>query len=260
MEIIKKTELIDDIRDGKMLSVSGSDLASHTKGKVGWRMSVKHFFRDAVRRVRANNPISPNQADIVNWILYDRFVYAAGATIPAKFTFYSVPSGSSSKTNVDTNMSQVKRLEDPQWFNAIGLGFYFNPNILFADLNAFLNTEYMNFCVGTKPYLQGPIQCFPGTAGPTGFSTKTAESYYVNGMANPQAYFDLRLPAGLNLGAQGPTDGLIGITILQGQSFWIDMLADGGGATLTASTASPNPGTGLTIMSYLFGILSRGVQ
>ena len=259
--VIVKNELIDDIREGKQFVVDATDVQSEFGGKVGSKkFSLKSFFRDAVRRVKAQNPISPNQADIVSWILYDRFIYAAGATIPAKFTFYSVPSGSGGKTNVDTNMTQVKRLEDPQWFNTVGLGFYFNPNILLSDLNGFLNTEYMNFWVGNKTYLTGPVQNFPGAAGVTGFSTKTAESFYVNGQADPMKYYDLRLPAGLAIGNQGTTDGLIGITILQGQAFWIDMLADGGGYTLAASTATPSPGTGLTIMSFLYGVLSRGVQ
>ena len=77
--------------------------------------------------------------------------------------------------------------------------------------------------------------------------------------------FDVRLPAGIHLGVDATntpivTDGLIGITILQGQQFRIEMNAPAGGAVLSAVGATPFPGTGLTIMAYLYGILSRGVQ
>ena len=76
--------------------------------------------------------------------------------------------------------------------------------------------------------------------------------------------FDVRLPAGIHLGVDANnvpivTDGLIGITILQGQQFRIEMNAPLGGAALAASGADP-AGTGLSIMAYLYGILSRGVQ
>lgn len=263
--IVKSHNVLDDIREGMGFELPISDIVG--SGKVGkFVTKTKNFFRDAKRMKRQENPISPNQADIVNWVLYDRFIFAAGTTIPGLFTFFSVPSGSAGKTTVDTNVSQVKRLQDPQWFNTTGVGFYFNPNVLPIDLFAFLNTEYMEFWVGDKWYLQGPMQCFPGAAGLTGFSSTVANAvapasggYLVNGTARPMDYFDVRLPAGLALGAQGTTDGLMGITILQGQAFYINCYAPAGGAALSAAGGA-TLGTGLTIMSYLYGILSRSVQ
>jgi hypothetical protein len=76
--------------------------------------------------------------------------------------------------------------------------------------------------------------------------------------------FDVRLPAGIHLGVDSNnvpivTDGLIGVTILQGQQFNVTCNAPAGGAALSAAAATP-PGTGLTVMCYLYGILSRGVQ
>lgn len=265
MEIIKRRSVLSEVQDGIGFEIPISDLVG--TGKVG-RQTVKtsDFFRNAKRKKRQENPISPNQADIVNWVLYDRSIFAAGTTVPAQFTLFSIPSGSGGKTNVDTNVTQVKRLEDPQWYNTTGVGFYFNPNVLPIDLFAFLNSEYMEFWVGQKTYLQGPLQCFPGAAGLTGFASTVANAvapasggYLVNGTANPMSYFDVRLPAGLGLGAQGMTDGLMGITILQGQAFFVNCYAPAGGAALSAAGGA-TLGTGLTIMAYLYGILSRSVQ
>lgn len=254
MNIIKRKSMMDDIRDGVGFHLPISDIMG--TGKVGnVSHNTKDFFRNAERRNKRQNPISPNQADIVNYVLYDRNIFAAGTTIANQFSFFVVPQGSAGKTGVDTNVGQVKRLEDPQWFNTMGVGFYFNPNVLFADLNSFLNTEFMQFWIGTKWYLEGPIQCFPGAAGVTG--GQTATPYFVNGMQSNANMFDVRLPAGLQLGSQGITDGLMGLTILQGQAFYINCYAPSGGAALTASGSG---GTGLTIMAYLYGILSRAVQ
>jgi hypothetical protein len=235
-------------------------------GKVGIRTSLTEFFKAAKRRMRAQNPIAPNQADIVKWILYDRFQFAAGTTVPNNFKFFTSPIGQNGKTQVDTNMEQVQRLADPLWFNTEGLGFFFGMLTAPADSNSFLNSEYMEYWVGQKVYLNGPIQCFPGGAGMYGSSSGTEDfASFANGQPRTDNVFDVRLPAGIHLGTDTAgnsivTDGLIGVTILQGQQFRIEMHAPSGGAALLAAGATPFAGTGLTIMAYLYGILSRGVQ
>lgn len=230
-------------------------------GKVGFKTSLTEFFRGAKRRARQTNPIAPNQADIVKWVLYDRFIFAAGTTVPNNFKFFTQPIGTNNKTKIDTNMDQVQRLADPLWFNTEGVGFFFLPNVADADLTAFINSEFMEFWVGQKTYLEGPIQVFPGGAGLWAAGGNTVIS---NGVPRIDNIYDVRLPAGIHLGVDSNnspiiTDGLIGVTILQGQQFRIEMNAPNGGAALSAAGATP-PGTGLTIMAYLFGILSRGVQ
>jgi hypothetical protein len=203
----------------------------------------------------------------VKWILYDRFQFGAATTVPNNFKFFTAPIGQSGKTKIDTNMEQVQRLADPLWFNTEGVGFFFAGNALLADLNAFVSSEYMEFWVGQKVYLEGPVQCFPGGAGVLASmgGTTTAgnlTTVATNGVPRTDNVFDVRLPAGIHLGTDSTgaaivTDGLIGITILQGQQFRIEMNAPAGGATLAAAGSG---GTGLTVMAYLYGILSRGVQ
>lgn len=238
-----------------------------SRNKVGFKTSMSEFFRAAKRKSFAQNPIAPNQADIVKWVLYDRFQFAPGTTVPNNFKFFTQPIGTAGKTKIDTNMDQVQRLSDPLWFNTEGLGFWFGTVNLLSDLNAFFQSEYMEYWVGQKVYLEGPIQVFPGGAGLQGVAdsaTPGVGATFSNGQARTDNVYDVRLPAGIHLGVDANnvpivTDGLIGITILQGQQFRIEMNAPMGGAALAASTATP-AGTGLTIMAYLYGILSRGVQ
>ena len=236
------------------------------RNQIGIKTTMTEFFKAAKRRNRQQNPIAPNQADIVNWILYDRFQFAPGTTVPNNFKFFVQPIGTNGKTKIDTNMDQVQRLPDPLWFNTTGIGFYFSNTTNPIDAQGFLDTEYMEYWVGQKVYLEGPIQCFPAGAGLYGAVTgDTQFAIEQNGQARIDNVFDVRLPAGIHLGvdaANNPivTDGLIGITILQGQQFKVELNAPLGGVALQPASSSPFPGGGLTIMCYLYGILSRGVQ
>lgn len=235
-------------------------------GKVGFKTKLTDFFQKARRRHYLQNPIAPNQADIVQWVIYDRFQFAASTTIPNDFRFFTTPMNSNNKTQVDTNMEQVARLPDPLWYNTTGVGFWFGILTSPTDINNFLNTEFMQWWVGQKVYLEGPLQCFPAGAGVQASMVGTGPATVIsNGQPRIDNVFDVRLPAGLHLGTdtqgvQIVSDGLIGVTILQGQQFRVQMMAPAGGAALTAVGATPFPGTGLTIMCYLYGILSRGVQ
>lgn len=264
-------KVLDNVKQGHGFELNVADFAS--KGKVSARGSFGDFMKAAKRRIRGSNPIAPNQADIVNWILYDRISYAAAAVIPNLSRLFVAPIGQSSKTKVDTNLDQVSRLPDPLWFNITHMGFFFNNNVLAVDLDAYFNSEYMELWVGQKTYLEGPVQCFPagvGRAGAVGLGTMTAAATNVSnnqgsGWPNLANLYDVRLPGGLNLGIDAGgnpvvADGLIGITILQGQQFNVQLKADAGGITLAATGAVPVPGTGLTVACYLHGVLSRGVQ
>jgi hypothetical protein len=230
--------------------------------KVGYRDALTEYRKHAraISKFRRQNPIAPNQADLVNWLLYDRYTVAASGTVPTNFKFFTAPIGSGTKTKADTNLDQVQRLPDPLWMNVVGIGFYFANNMALVDVTGFLNTYYMEFWVGQKVYIEGPHVVYPSASGLSG----TASGIITNGFPNFNNMFDLRLVAGLNLGAgmgsdgQPKTilsDGLTGITILQGQQFRVENNAPAGGLALAAS-----PATGLNIMCYLYGILSRGVQ
>lgn len=232
------------------------------------RANMADFTKAARARVRKSNPISPNQADYVNWILYDRITFAASAVVNQLTKLFVIPIGSSSKTKVDTNLEQVSVLPAPQWFNCTGLSIFFNQNAAPIDIYNFMNTEYLEFWVSQKVYVEGPLDQFPSSGGQftnatLGTMSAAATSYITNstnGWASSHNGYDLRLPAGLGLGPTLQADGLLGITILQSQTFNVQLKADGGGATMAATGAVPIAGVGLTVGCRLHGVLSRGVQ
>lgn len=255
----------------------GITAASAMGGKVA-KAGVSDFLRAAKRRVRRSNPIAPNKADYVNWILYDRISVAAAAAWSQLTKLFVIPIGGSSKTKVDTNLELVSQLSAPQWFNCTGIGFYFSaPATLWSpapvDIYNFLNSEYMEFWVSQKVYAEGPMDQYPAGGGvmnntALGTMTAAATSYITssnNGWPSVHNMYDVRLPAGLPLGRDENSvpvvaDGIIGITILQSQTFHVELKADGGGATMSANGGVPVAGVGLTVSCRLHGVLSRGVQ
>jgi hypothetical protein len=219
----------------------------------------------ARRQHIGSNPIVPNMADYTNWIYYDRIVYAAGASIPTTFQLFVVPYNQGGKTKVDTNLQLAGQLPQPYWINVTHIGFSWLPNALDVDINNFISQSYFEFWVNDKIYSEGPFQCYAGNTGVYGYSTQTSDQGVNNGIpSGVQSMYDLRLPAGINLGsgASGPvvTDGLTGINILQSQIFSVKCYLPNGALALTSGTATPNAGTGLTLYAYLHGILSRSVQ
>lgn len=264
-------DILKAVRAGQELFVDSVEFRN-SSGKVS-PASFSDFAAIAKKRSRRTNPISPNQADYVNWILYDRITFAPAAVIPQLNKLFIVPIGGNGKTKVDTNLEQVSVLPAPQWFNTEGIAFYFSPNVAPIDLYNFLQTEYMEFWVSQKVYAEGPLDQFPSAGGifqSVSLGTETAapanvSSTSVNGWPSTHNMYDVRLPMGLPLGkdsngAAVTADGIIGITILQSQNFQVQLKADGGGATMAAASATPFPGVGLTVACRLHGILSRGVQ
>jgi hypothetical protein len=236
------------------------------------RANTSDFLRNAKARFRKSNPISPNQADYVNWVLYDEITVGQSATWNQLTRLFVLPIGAGGKTKVNTNLEQVSTLPAPQWFNCTGLSIYFQPNAAPIDIDNFLATEYMEFWVSQKVYAEGKLDIFPASGGifrqDASNLTAGAAAYTVNannGWPSIHNMYDLRLPAGLPLGkdpngALVVAEGIIGVTILQSQTFNVQLKADGGGATMAITAATPYAGIGLTVGCRLHGILSRGVQ
>jgi hypothetical protein len=247
-----------------------------TKGnnKIGMKDALNEYRKHARsinQSFRRMNPIAPGLADLVQWLLYDRTIFAQATTTPVNFKSFTIPQGQGTgiaggaKTKTDTNMEQVQRLPDPLWMNVVAIGFYFANPVFKTDLDNFINNYYQEFWIGQKVYLEGPYIAFPSAAGIFGTTSENNQASWTNGVPRSDDMFDVRLPAGLNLGSDSgtgepiTTDGLIGLTILQGQQFKIENNAPGGGVALTAAATNPL-GTGIDLMPFLYGILSRGVQ
>lgn len=254
-------ELLRKKKNGNTeLVIPGGLLDYDSKANTfGSEYSLSGLYSRLKRFNLLNNPIVPNAADIVDWVIYDTYTVAAATQMASPFTFFNVPDGTNGKTVNDTNLEQVQRLPDPQWFNTVSLGIEFGPSTLPIDINSMVNNYVLSFIVGgTKPYAQGRFTLFPSGGGLVNSVSTT------NGFPSWTNQFDLRLPGGIDLGSQiNPdtqdlekvySDGLIGVTILQGQNFKVVCFAPGG----APSTATG--GNGLKVICNLYGILSRGVQ
>lgn len=198
-------------------------------------------------------PIMPNTADIVQWLLYDRFVTAPGANTAAIYRFFSQPIGAAGKTKEDTNLENVGQLPAPMWMNVTHMGFFFQPNTNEVDINALLADYYYEFWVGQKVYSEGPLQFAPSGAGIYSALTINNTRVNSNGWPSLSNMLDIRLPAGVDIGGGQVADGNRGVTILQNQQFQVRVIG-----TAFALQGAPSPG--LNFMSVLYGTLSRGVQ
>lgn len=258
--------IIEKLREARANSVDGS---IQVVSKFKTPFSKNGTLAKARKRTFVENPIMPNTADIVNWVVYDTYKVAAGASIGSTFNFFTQPIGTNSKTKMDTNLDQVQRLPDPQWMNVIAMGLQFGPEVILTDIINVVNNYYTEFWVGGKVYAEGRFEVFPSATGITGSiaaattaaTTTLQPTVLTNGMPNWNNLFDLRLPPGINLGGKDgaiiASDGLIGITILQGQQFKVTCIAPGGAQTATAAGSG---GAGVRIVCQLYGILSRQVQ
>lgn len=226
--------------------------------KFAEKFTFSDLKQTALNRMVAANPIMANVADILPWIFWDTLNVNAGASIGTSFDFFVTPIGQGGKTKVQTNMEQVQRLPDPLWANVYSLGFEFGPQVVLADIVTLVNNYYHEFWVGNKTYAEGLYQMFPAGTGFSGVSTQNNVGVFNNGRAQLSNTVDLRLPAGLNLGSlpEGNvvSDGLTGVTILQGQQFKVRNQAPGGAQNASAA------GGGLQLRCNLYTILSRGVQ
>jgi hypothetical protein len=213
-------------------------------------------------------PIQANTADLSNWILYDRLTAAQATTTAAQYQMFVTPYNQGTKTKADTNLSLPRQLEAPQWFNCQSIGFEFAPDTWLPDVTAFLKAYYFEFWVGNKIYAEGPLECAQsgyglyGAFAATGTNATpiTQASVVSNGVPQGLPSYNLTLPPGLNVtdayGNAVTTDGIMGVTILQSQVFYVNLYSTAG--ILLAATAAG--GVGMSLRCLLTGILSRGVQ
>ena len=250
-----------------MMKISGynEEVMFGEKPTVGIRKHWGDIRRKWLNSKKNRNPIAVNSADIVQWQLYDSTDdnvtgnTGANAVTAAQYTFFNVPIGQSGKTKAQTNLEQVSKLSDPQFMNVQSIGFFFYPDMVKSDIDKFLENYWFEFWVGSqKIYAEGPLQSAASGYGYTGYTTYSATG--VNTLGNPNGthlQFNLVLPAGINVGGS-MTDGITGVTILQGQTFYVKVIA---GATFTtAVSTAPTNGVGIKLKCFLTGILSRAVM
>lgn len=181
-----------------------------------------------------------NKMDVQHTPLYDTFTIAAGGAVNNTTTaLFSNVGPAAGKTLADTNMTQANRLPSPQAFSIMAFRIYWNSDILRADLNTLLTNFALEFFIAEKVYNRAPLWYYAAGGGIHGFTTRTSESAYVNGLPSREAIRSLAIPIVL----ENSLDFRANLT---GTAF--NLAAGGAG------------GTGLRMTCLLDGLYARGVQ
>lgn len=178
--------------------------------------------------------------DVQDTPVYDTITYAAAGSITqTSSTWFSNVGTQSGKTVAQTNMQQTQKLDAPEAFSVFGIRLGFSEDILRSDLTTLLNSWAYEFTIGTKVYQRANIRHFASGWGISGYTTKTSESFYTNGMPSISAMHGLAIK----------------LVLANQMSFFAQLNgAPNGTQTLSAS------GTGLTMINELVGLYARGVQ
>ena len=180
-----------------------------------------------------------DELDVQDTPVYDTLTYTAGGTIntPNSALFSNVESNSG-KTYAQTNMQENRRLAAPEAFSVFGVRLGFSEDILRADLQTFLNSWAYEFWLGQKNYQRANVRHFSAGWGISGYTTRTAESFYTNGLPSMQA-----------------VHGLAVKLVIANQMTFYAQLTNGGTPQVLSSS-----GNGLIFVNELVGLYARGVQ
>ena len=179
-----------------------------------------------------------NQLDVQDTPVYDTVTYSPSGTVNKTSSFFFTNVGpQSGKTYAQTNMSQTQKLDAPEAFSVFAIRLGFSEDVLRSDLQTFLNSWDYEFWLGQKWYQRANPRHFASGWGISGYTTKTSESFYTNGLPSIQAMHGLAVK----------------LVIANQMSFYgfLD------GATSQVLSAS---GNGLILVNELVGLYARGVQ
>jgi hypothetical protein len=180
-----------------------------------------------------------DELDVQDTPVYDTDTYAAGAAIntPNSQFFSNVEPGVSGKTYAQTNMQENRRLAAPEAFSVFGVRLGWSEDVLRSDLQTFLNSWAYEFWLGQKNYQRANVRHFSSGWGISGYTTRTAESFYTNGLP----------------GRGSMNMVMVKLVIANQMSFYAQL-------TGAASQTLNSGGSGLILLNELVGLYARGVQ
>jgi hypothetical protein len=180
-----------------------------------------------------------NQLDVEDTPVYDTVTYVAGASITlTNASWFTNVGNASGKSYAQTNMDQNGKLDAPEAFAVFGVRFHWSEDILRSDLTTLLNAWAFEFDLGKKNYQRANIRHFSSGMGISGYTTKTAESFYTNGLPGRQS---------MNMLA-------VKLVIANQMSFNAYLDGNNAGQVLSSS------GVGAILLVELIGLYARGVQ
>lgn len=179
----------------------------------------------------------PNTMDVQSEPLYDQLTTAQAGTITSNgMQFFTAPTG---KTLNQTNVTEVRKLAAPEAFAVMAIKFYPQPDILLADWVAIGANFALQFQIGSKAYNTAPCQFYNSGLGISGYTTRTSQSFFTNGVPGRNSAHSLE----------------INIVIDNQASFFGNLVG-----TTTTMTATASGGVGSVLTMLLDGLHARGVQ
>lgn len=143
------------------------------------------------------NALIGMMVDRRKWYFYDTLKIAPGATVNNRYEFFATPMGQAdpntggtvAKTELDTNMREAKKFAPPYDLILNNLGFYFLIGNRLFDVAQICNYSWFEFKILEKTFFMGHLWRHPPGAGIAGFSTRTGESSWTNGLPEPGAIY-----------------------------------------------------------------------
>lgn len=127
--------------------------------------------------------------------VYDTLKLAPGTTVTSQpYRMFQVPigqgdpyNGNIAKTEQETNMRSAGFFAPPYDFVMNNIGFYFLVGTELFDMATVMNLGWFEFKILQKQMFMGHLQRHPSGMGVSGYSTRTGQQNWMNGIADPKA-------------------------------------------------------------------------
>jgi len=147
-------------------------------------------------RVPDINSVYGNVVDRKKWYWYDTLKLIPGATVTTTpYSFFATgigqadpynPTANTIKTKLETNINPPgNQFSSPYDMVLNNLGFLFSSDNRLYDIKQIMKYCYLEFKILDKIFFEGHLWRHPPGAGLSGFSTRTSESFYNNGIPAP---------------------------------------------------------------------------
>jgi len=154
------------------------------------------YLTAAQAQGKNTNAIMADWVDRGPYIWWDTFRVAAGVTVQSSYSMFSIPigqldplspSGTATKTKLETNMQQGNSFPPPKCLLIEQIGFIPSGDMLPSDWIALVKNCYIEFRIDDKIFHEGHLDYFPAGAGIMGVSTQTGFATITNGFPTPVA-------------------------------------------------------------------------
>jgi len=136
--------------------------------------------------------------DRKKWYWYDTLKFTAGTTLATTpYNFFATPQGQADpynanaiKTLLETNLQgQGGQFSSPYDMVLTNLGFLFAFDNLIYDMTQIMKYGYFEFKILEKTFFKGHLWRHPAGAGVAGYTTRSTESVWNNGIPDPGAIY-----------------------------------------------------------------------